>query len=71
MDMQGMMALFSQNPQALLQRYNVPQEFVNNPNGAIQYLMNTGRLTQAQYNQAAMMSRQMQNNPMFSRLFQR
>ena len=66
-----MMALFSQNPQALLQRYNVPQEFVNNPNGAIQYLMNTGRLTQAQYNQAAMMSRQMQNKPMFSRLFQR
>lgn len=66
-----MLALFSQNPQALLQKYNVPQEFVNNPNGAIQYLMNTGRLTQAQYNQAAMMSRQMQNNPMFSRLFQR
>ena len=39
---------FKQNPlQFLLQRkINIPQEYANNPQGAIQYLMNTGQMSQ-------------------------
>ena len=39
---------FMSNPfQFLLQRkINIPQEYANNPQGAVQYLMNTGRMSQ-------------------------
>lgn len=48
------------NPmQFLLQRkLNVPQNIMNDPNAIIQHLMNTGQITQAQYNQANQMARQ-------------
>lgn len=40
--------LFMRNPmQFLLQRrINIPQEYANNPQGAVQYLMNTGKMSQ-------------------------
>lgn len=40
--------MFMSNPfQFLLQRkINIPQEYANNPQGAIQYLMNTGKMSQ-------------------------
>lgn len=43
---------FQQNPmQFMAQRgLNVPQEYAGDPNAAIQYLMNSGKLTQQQYN---------------------
>lgn len=43
-----MFGMFMQNPlQFLLQRkINIPQEYANNPQGAIQYLMNTGKMSQ-------------------------
>lgn len=43
---------FQQNPiQFLAQRgLNIPQQYQNDPNAAIQYLMNSGKLTQQQYN---------------------
>lgn len=46
---------FQQNPmQFMAQRgLNVPQQYANDPDGAIQYLMNSGKLTQQQYNFAA------------------
>lgn len=39
---------FRQNPlQFLLQRkINIPQEYANNPQGAVQYLMSTGQMSQ-------------------------
>ena len=39
---------FRQNPlQFLLQRkINIPNEYANNPQGAVQYLMNTGQMSQ-------------------------
>lgn len=42
-----------QNPmQFLMQRkFNVPQEIANDPNAIIQHLMNTGQVSQQQYNQ--------------------
>lgn len=46
---------FQQNPmQYLAQRnLNIPQQYANDPDGALQYLMNSGKLTQQQYNYAA------------------
>lgn len=39
---------FMKNPfQFLLQRkINIPNEYANNPQGAVQYLMNTGQMSQ-------------------------
>ena len=69
--MQGMMNQFRgfmQNPmQFMIQRkLNIPQEYMNDPNGAIQYLMNTGKLTQEQYNWAVQQANQIQHTPQFN-----
>ena len=49
-----------QNPvQFLMQRrFNIPQNIASNPNEIVQYLLNTGQVSQAQYNQANAMARQ-------------
>ena len=46
-----MFASFMQNPgQFLLQRkINLPQEYANNPQGAVQYLMSTGQMSQTTF----------------------
>lgn len=51
-----------QNPaQMLAQRFNVPQNMnLNNPNEILQYLLNSGQISQNQVNQANAM-RQMFN----------
>ena len=45
--------IFKQNPmQFLLQRrLNIPQNLQNNPQAMVQYLLNTGQMSQAQFNQ--------------------
>jgi len=58
---------FMQNPSAMLTRAGVPQQFASNPNQAIQYLMNNGRISQQQYNQAQSMARQL--GPQFQQFF--
>lgn len=58
-----------QNPNQFLQQLNIPGEYANNPQGAIQYLMNNGKITQDQFNAANNQLKQLQNNPMFSQLF--
>lgn len=58
-----------QNPNQFLQKMNIPVEYANNPNGAIQHLMNTGRISQEQYNSANNQLKQMQNNPLFKKMF--
>ena len=74
--MQGMINKFRQfmgNPmQFMMQnKLNVPQEMLNNPNEAIQYLMNNGQLSQEQYTWAKNTAEQIQRNPMFQQLFRR
>lgn len=65
MNIMEMANQFRQNPMAMLQqRYNIPAN-MNNPNDIIQYLLNTGQVSQAQVNNAM----QMRNNPMFQNLF--
>lgn len=56
----GMYQAFMNNPmQFLMQhRLNIPQQFANDPQGAIQYLMNSGQMNQQQYNQLQHMAKQ-------------
>ena len=58
-----------QNPSQFLQKLNIPVEYANDPSGAIQYLMNNGRISQEQYNNANAQLKNMQNNPMFKQFF--
>ena len=46
--MENQFNMFMSNPfQFLLQRnINIPQEYASNPQGAVQYLMNTGKMSQ-------------------------
>ena len=61
---------FMSNPiQFMTQRkLNIPQQYLNDPNGAIQYLMNSGKITQDQYNKAVNMSNQLQKDPNFMKI---
>lgn len=61
---QGMMGQFSnfmRNPmQFLLQRrINIPNEYANNPEGAVQYLLNSGQMSQETLTQLRMKANQM------------
>ncbi len=47
------------NPMAMLGQLGVPQNIAGDPQAVIQNLMNSGRITQDQYNQAMQMARNM------------
>ena len=49
-------------------KLNIPQQYINDPNGAIQNLMKSGRITQDQYNKAVNMSNQLQKDPNFMKM---
>lgn len=46
-----MFGSFMQNPLRFLaqQKINLPQEYANNPQGAVQYLMSTGQMSQTTF----------------------
>lgn len=50
----------SQNPQQILQRYGIPQD-CNTPESVAQYLLNSGKVSQQQINQANQMYKQLFN----------
>lgn len=52
---------FMQNPmQYLMQRkLNIPQQFANDPHGAVQHLLNSGQMTQQQLNSLTQMAQKM------------
>lgn len=58
----GELKRFQQNPMQYLlnHRFNLPQQYADDPQGAIQYLMNTGRMSQQQFNQLQQMAKQFQ-----------
>jgi membrane peptidoglycan carboxypeptidase len=62
---------FMQNPtQFLIQRnLGLSEEMLKNPDQAIQYLMNSGKITQEQYNIAVKQANQLKNNPQFQQYF--
>lgn len=66
----GQLQGFMQNPmQFMMQRkLNIPQQFANDPQGAIQHLMSNGQMSQQQYNQLRQMAEQIQSNPQFMQM---
>lgn len=54
-----MLQSLQSNPmQFLMQRkFNIPQNIQTDPNAIVQYLMNTGQVSQEQYNQAVNVAR--------------
>lgn len=61
LDYQQEARMFSQNPIAYLaaKKINLPQQYANDPQGAVQYLMNQGRMTQAGFENLRAMASQM------------
>lgn len=51
-NMMSELNVFMRNPlQYLLSKnINIPQQYANNPEGAVQYLMDSGKLSQEQFN---------------------
>lgn len=64
---------FMQNPtQYLLQKnLGLTENMLKNPNDAIQYLMNSGKINQEQYNWAVQQANQLKNNPQFQQYFKK
>ena len=62
---------FFQNPMQYLMksRLNIPQNFQGDANDMVQYLLNSGQLTQDQYNRVNQKARELENNPMFRQIF--
>lgn len=57
--MQFMQAM--RNPQQFLQKMGIPQESLSSPQEAAKYLMQTGRVTQQQIDQASSIYKQFMN----------
>lgn len=57
-DMMSQFAQFKKDPVQFLisRKINIPQEYLNNPKGAVEYLMNSGQMTQDQLSQIEAMA---------------
>ena len=59
--MMSMIGQLKQDPRkVLMQRFNIPENVGNDPQSIIQHLMNTGQVSQAQFNQAMQMKKMFQ-----------
>ena len=68
--MNNLLSIYQQmmsNPTQFLSQMGIPQDIMNDPNKIIQHLLNTGRVTQDQVNQAM----KMKNSPMIQNMFKR
>lgn len=65
--MAGRMQQFMKDPARFLMRngLDIPQQYMGSPNDAIQYLMNSGKLSQQQYNWANQQMKALRDNPAF------
>lgn len=65
----GQFQNFFKNPMQFLmqKKLNLPQNInpMQNPQAAIQHLMNSGQLSQEQFNQLKQTAKQIQSNPQF------
>ena len=52
---------FKQNPVQFLanNRVNIPQQYFNDPHGAVQYMLNSGQMSQEQLNKLTQIAQQM------------
>lgn len=60
MELMQMYSDFMRNPSQMLSKMGVPSN-INTPDGIMQYLMDSGKVNQGQYNQARKMAQQMMN----------
>lgn len=62
---------FMQNPmQYMMQRrLNLPQGAMQNPEAAVRQMLNSGQMSQQQFNQLQNMAQQIQRNPQFRQMF--
>lgn len=59
--MMQMLGQLKQDPRkVLMQRFNIPENIGNDPQSIIQHLMNTGQVSQEQFNQAMQMKKMIQ-----------
>ena len=65
----GQLQQFMSNPLGALVSKNmgIPQQYMNNADEVIQYLMNTGKISQAQYNELNQKAKQIQKSPDFKK----
>ena len=52
---------FKQNPMQFLMKnnLNIPQQFANDPQGAVQHMLNSGQMSQEQLNRLTQMAQKM------------
>ena len=64
---------FMRNPMQMLtqKKLNIPQNIQNNPQAIVQHLMNSGQMSQQQFNQLQSMAKQIQGNPQFMQIFKK
>ena len=60
---------FMQNPAQYALMRSLPKDALQNPQAAVQQLMNEGKLSQQQFNQLQAQARQIMSNPMFAQMF--
>ena len=58
MQIMQMLNQLKANPSAMLNQFNLPQG-MNNPQSIVEHLMNSGQITQEQFNQARSFAQQM------------
>lgn len=58
-----MLPQLKSNPMAMLSQFGISQNISNNPQAVIQSLMNSGKISQEQYNQAMQMAKSMGFKP--------
>lgn len=59
LQMMNMVNQLKSNPMSILGQFGVPQNIYNDPQAIIQNLMNSGKISQQQYNNAMQMARNM------------
>ena len=59
-----------QNPMAILSQMGLSQSALQNPQQAVQQLMNSGRMSQDQFNSLRQTAMQIQQAPQFQQMFQ-
>ena len=66
--MNGFQQMAANPAQYVMKNYGIPENIASNPDAIMQQLMNSGKVSQSQYNSARRMAAAIQNNPMFSRM---
>ncbi len=69
-NMMGQFRQFMKNYKQYMTKQGIPEQYQNDPNMAIQYLMNSGKLSQADYNNLSDLSGKIQNQPGFNKYMQ-